>query len=413
MQHFEYLHSRRISQENYQKKVNDFKKIQIFCAFVLFFRHCGRQKTCTKRKTSFCGKSMVCYVSSMLTKKMMNTLIINRPDDWHVHLRDGDKLKHTVPATAETFSRALIMPNLKPALTSINALQQYRNRIIDHIPKNRSFTPYMTFYLNEQVNADELTGIAPSLYVLGAKFYPAGATTNSEAGASSLKSLYPLLEVLQANNLVLQLHGEVTHSDIFERESLFLTEYLALILKNFPKLRIVLEHISTQAAVDFVLQAPETLAATITPHHLMYHRNQLLVGGIKPHLYCLPILKHENDQKALQRAAVSGNPKFFAGTDSAPHVTADKESACGCAGIYSAPFALSLYAQVFSQFDLAKLNPFMSHFGADFYQLPRNTEEIELIQLPIRIPHTLPFGTDKVIPMAAGEYIDWSIREQS
>lgn len=342
----------------------------------------------------------------------MRTLIINRPDDWHVHLRDEDLLQHTVPATAQHFSRALVMPNLKPALTTLPSIQNYRNRIISLIPEGLLFNPYMTFYLNESVSADELEQAASIPYILGAKLYPAGATTNSEAGAKSLKALYPLYEVMQEHNLVLQIHGEVTHSDIFEREALFLDEYLKSIVENFPRLRIVLEHISTKAAVDFVTQAPETVAATITPHHLLYNRNQLLSGGLRPHYYCLPILKHEHDQLALQVAATSGNPKFFAGTDSAPHAVHTKESACGCAGIYSAPFALAFYAHQFDELNkLDKLNHFMSRFGAEFYQLPVNQEQIELIKLPQTIPHSMPFGLNQVIPMGAGETLPWSIHD--
>ncbi|BCA97139.1 dihydroorotase [Legionella antarctica] len=342
----------------------------------------------------------------------MQTVIINRPDDWHVHLRDGDQLLHTVPATAKHFARALIMPNLKPALTTLPALENYRNRIISAIPKTASFNPYMTFYLNESVTADELHQAASIPYILGAKFYPAGATTNSEAGAKSLTALYPLFEILQNKNLALQIHGEVTHGDIFEREALFIEEYLKPLTANFPKLRIVLEHISTLAAVNFVTQAPATVAATITPHHLLYNRNRLLAGGLRPHYYCLPVLKHEKDQKALQIAASSGNPKFFAGTDSAPHAVNTKENACGCAGIYSAPFALALYAQIFDELNqLEKLNYFTSRFGAEFYQLPLNREEIELIKSPRQIPDSMPFGPNQVVPIAAGETIQWGINE--
>ncbi len=340
---------------------------------------------------------------------IMKTVTINRPDDWHIHLRDGDQLLHTVPATAQHFARALVMPNLKPALTTLPEIEHYRNRIISAIPNNLSFNPYMTFYLNESVRAEELQQAASIPYILGAKLYPAGATTNSEAGAKSLNDLYSLFEVLQNNNLVLQIDGEVTHSDIFEREALFIEEYLQPIAANFPKLRMVLEHISTKAAVDYVTQAPETIAATITPHHLLYNRNKLLAGGIRPHYYCLPILKHERDQKALQIAASSGNPKFFAGTDSAPHAINTKENSCGCAGIYSAPFALALYTQIFDELNhLEKLNNFISRFGADFYQLPINKEKIELIKSPQSIPNLLPLGSNQVVPIAASEIIQWS-----
>ena len=344
----------------------------------------------------------------------MQTVIINRPDDWHVHLRDGDLLHHTVPATAQHFARALIMPNLKPALTTLPVIEHYRNRIIAAIPENHSFIPYMTFYLNESVKAEELEQAASIPYILGAKLYPAGATTNSEAGAKSVTDLYDLFEVLQNNNLVLQIHGEVTHGDIFEREGLFINEYLKPIIANFPKLRIVLEHISTQTAVDFVIQAPVNVAATITPHHLLYNRNKLLAGGLRPHYYCLPILKHERDQKALHIAVGSGNPKFFAGTDSAPHAVNNKESACGCAGIYSAPFALALYAQIFEELNhLEQLNYFTSRFGAEFYQLPINQEKIELIKSPQQVPDSMPFGLNQVVPMAAGETIQWSIHSHA
>ncbi|HAU1554547.1 TPA: dihydroorotase [Legionella pneumophila] len=341
---------------------------------------------------------------------IMQTLIINRPDDWHLHLRDGEFLTHTVQASAQHFARALVMPNLKPALTNLPAIESYRNRIISAIPKQNSFIPYMTFYLNESVKPEELQQSASLSYIVGAKLYPAGATTNSEEGAKSLKALYPLFETLQTSNLVLQIHGEVTHSDIFEREALFIDEYLKPIAKHFPKLRIVLEHISTKAAVDYVSEGPANLTATITPHHLLYNRNKLLAGGIRPHYYCLPILKHEKDQKALQVAATSGNPKFFAGTDSAPHAINAKENACGCAGIYSAPYAVALYTQIFDELNqLKKLNDFLSRFGAEFYQLPINQQQLELIKSPQTIPNSMSFGSTHVVPIAAGDTINWSI----
>ncbi len=344
----------------------------------------------------------------------MQTLTINRPDDWHVHFRDGELLNHTVPATAAHFSRALVMPNLKPALTTVDAIKRYREKIIATTSKDSTFIPYMTFYLNESVQGNELEQAAKIPYILGAKLYPAGATTNSEAGAKSLVALYPLLELMQKHDLVLQIHGEVTHSDIFEREALFIEEYLKPIIKNFPALRIVLEHISTKAAVEFVTQAPSTVAATITAHHLLYNRNHLLAGGIRPHYYCLPILKHEQDQKALQQAAISGNPKFFAGTDSAPHAVTAKEHACGCAGIYSAPFALAFYTQVFANLNkLDRLNHFMSYYGAEFYHLAINSNKIELLQKPQTVPLFMPLGSNTVVPMAAGETIEWSVANEN
>ena len=343
---------------------------------------------------------------------MTRSLLITRPDDWHVHLRDDEALEHTVLATARHFARALIMPNLKPALTTISAVNAYHQRIIAALPAQASFTPYMTLYLNTHVLPDDLQQLTHHPYIVGAKFYPAGATTNSSEGAHSIQELYPLLEVMQDHDLVLQIHGEVTHGDIFAREAFFIAEYLIPLMRNFPKLRIVFEHISTQAAVDFILAAPETIVATITPHHLFYNRNHLLAGGIKPHYYCLPILKHERDQRAVQQAAISGHPKFFAGTDSAPHSKANKESACGCAGIYSAPYAIAMYAQVFDGLGkLDKLNDFMSLFGANFYRLPITAERIELIEQQQIIPEILPFGREQVVPVAAGSVLQWSIHE--
>ncbi len=339
-------------------------------------------------------------------------LTITQPDDWHVHFRDGLYLEHTVAATARHFARALVMPNLKPALTSVEAVIDYRKRILSTLNANTAFNPLMTLYLNEQVTPDELQKITNFPYIVGAKLYPAGATTNSEEGAHSLRALYPLFEIMQGENLVLQIHGEVTHGDIFQREAEFLSTSLSPLIRDFPNLRIILEHVSTRAAVDFVSQAPETVAATITPHHLIYNRNHLLAGGIKPHYYCLPILKKETDQRALQQAAISGNRKFFAGTDSAPHAIANKESACGCAGIFSAPYAVALYTQVFEQLNhLQGLEPFLSRFGAEFYQFPVNKSLITLRKKAQLIPAKLPFGTEQVIPVAAGETLQWSIDE--
>jgi dihydroorotase len=340
----------------------------------------------------------------------MKHLIITRPDDWHVHLRDGDMLPHTVPSTERDFARTLVMPNLKPALTSVEQLITYRERILA-VSKKAYFTPYMTLYLNEDVTENELQKAASTPHILGAKLYPSGATTNSDQGATSILALYPLLESLQAHQLVLQIHGEVTHGDIFDREAHFIESYLKPISKQFPKLRMVLEHISSKAAVDFIEQSSEYIAATITPHHLMFNRNQLLVGGVKPHYYCLPILKSHADQVALQQAATSGNPKFFAGTDSAPHTVSNKESACGCAGIYSAPYALAMYAEVFNALDkLQQLDAFLSEFGTYFYQLPKNKGEIELVHQPQQIPDTLPLGTQQVVPVLAGEMLKWSVK---
>lgn len=342
----------------------------------------------------------------------MPTLTITQPDDWHVHLRDNDALATTVKACALHFHRALVMPNLKPALTTVQALLAYRARILAALPAGHSFNPLMTLYLNETVTAKELALAQQHPFIVGAKLYPAGATTNSDEGVTSLRALYPLLDLMQSHDLVLQIHGETTDGDIFDREQNFLRDGLAPIMANFPKLRIVLEHISTQAAAEFVANAPKNLAATITPHHLLYQRNHLLAGGIRPHLYCLPILKRANDQRALQQAAISGNPRFFAGTDSAPHAQDRKESACACAGIYSSPYAVACYAQVFDELHhLDKLDAFLGRFGAEFYGYPINKTQLVLHKTPQKVPESLPFGTHQLIPMEAGHTLPWSVHE--
>lgn len=339
----------------------------------------------------------------------MKKIIITKPDDWHVHFRDGLALHHTVSATAKQFQRALVMPNLVTPLTDINRILTYRDRILQNCV-NQNFTPYMTLYLNNQVSEKTLLEASKYPFITGAKLYPQGATTQSNAGVRSIKSLYPLLELMQEKDQVLQIHGEEAKGDIFERELRFIQNVLCELINNFPKLRIVLEHISTESAVSFILQSPPNVVATITPHHLFYNRNNLLSGGIQPHYYCLPILKHEKDQKALQKAAISQNPKFFAGTDSAPHSKETKESACGCAGIFSAPFALALYAHIFDSLDaIDKLDAFMGRFGAEFYQLPINKDEIELIRQAQTIPELVPMGDCSAVPMHAGQSITWSV----
>ncbi|WP_058463248.1 dihydroorotase [Legionella adelaidensis] len=341
----------------------------------------------------------------------MKSIQITRPDDWHVHFRDGKLLENTVPATANHFGRALVMPNLTPPLIRLHDILEYHRRILNASPK-KDFIPFMTFFLHENMNPAEFEQAKRYPFIVGAKLYPAGVTTNSDQGIQSFKSIYPLLATMEENNLVLQVHGEVTHSDIFDRERLFLEEVLRIIVEDFPKLRVVLEHISTKSAVDYVKDAPQTVSATITPHHLLYNRNHLLAGGVKPHYYCLPILKKKSDQIALQEAATSGNPKFFAGTDSAPHAQNKKEASCGCAGIYSAPFAISMYAEIFAALNkLPQLNHFLGHFGAQFYGFAPNSSRIELIEKPFIIPDALPLGNEVVIPAGAQTTLHWSINE--
>ncbi|MCC5792781.1 MAG: dihydroorotase [Legionellaceae bacterium] len=342
----------------------------------------------------------------------MNSMIITKPDDWHVHFRDGQLLSHTVAATARHFSRALVMPNLLPPLTNLPALLAYRQRILAAVPAGVDFTPLMTLYLNETLTPETLSAAKQQAFIMGAKLYPAGATTHSAEGAQSIKALYPLLEHMQSLDLVLQIHGERNQGDIFHREARFVHEDLQALVQNFPRLRIVLEHISSQEAVAFVEQAPANVAATISVHHLLYNRNQLLAGGLRPHYYCLPILKSERHQRAVQAAALSTNRKFFAGTDSAPHAQAAKESACGCAGLYTAPYALALYGQFFDQHSaLPALEAFVSHFGADFYQQPRNASRIALLRKAQTVPSSLPLGDTQVIPIEAGNSLEWCIDE--
>jgi len=339
-------------------------------------------------------------------------MIINivRPDDWHLHLRDGELLIDTVNASASSFARALVMPNLLPPLIDIPSLLAYRERLLSALLPENSFYPFMTLYLQEQTKAETFLETKKHNFILGAKLYPANATTHSSAGVQSIKALYPLLDIMQELDLVLQIHGEDTQFDIFEREQAFIENTLTPLIKNFPKLRIVLEHISTQAAVDFVFQAPEHVGATITPQHLLYDRNDLLSNGIKPHLYCLPILKKQEDKKALLRAALSGNPKFFAGTDSAPHAIHHKEAACGCAGTFSAPYAAILYTEIFESHGmLDKLEAFVSKYGALFYRQPLNSERLILKRQPQTVPTMLPLGKHHIVPLKAGEQLSWRI----
>ncbi|OGT36706.1 MAG: dihydroorotase [Gammaproteobacteria bacterium RIFCSPHIGHO2_12_FULL_38_14] len=324
-----------------------------------------------------------------------------KPDDWHCHLRDEPYLSRTVTDTAAQFQRAIVMPNLETPITSSSQALAYRDRIMKYAPK--TFQPLMTLYLTESLSPDAIE----KKVVAACKYYPAGGTTHADAGIRTLDIIYRLFEKMQSIDMPLCMHGEALKADIFDREKLFLTD-LKKLQQDFPKLRIILEHISTKAAVEFVEAAPNTLAATITPHHLHYSRDDLFRGGVRPHYYCMPILKRREDQQALIQAAISGNPKFFLGTDSAPHAREKKESACGCAGIYSAHAALSFYAEIFEQNDaMDRLEKFSSVFGAEFYQLPVNREKIAIVKKPCKIPDTLPFGDTLLIPMKAGETTHW------
>lgn len=343
----------------------------------------------------------------------INTLTLTRPDDWHVHLRDGEMLAAVLPDTVRQFARAIVMPNLKPPVRTTDDARAYRTRILAALPAGLVFEPLMTLYLTDQTTPTEIRAAHASGVVYAVKYYPAGATTHSELGLTDLAHAYPVFAVMQELGMPLLIHGEVTDPtvDIFDREAVFIERHLIPLMRDFPALKIVLEHITTQQAVDCVRHAPKNLAATITPHHLLYNRNALFQGGIRPHYYCLPILKRERHRLALLAAATSGNPKFFLGTDSAPHRQYDKQSACGCAGMYSAHAAMELYAEAFDSVDaLPSLESFASHFGADFYGLPRNTASMTLIRESHTLPADISVGTDKIIPMCAGETIAWKIQ---
>ena len=342
----------------------------------------------------------------------MDSLTITRPDDWHIHLRDNDMLPLTVRDAQRVFGRAIVMPNLQPPVTTCSAALAYRERILHHSGKNSRFNPLMTLYLTDNTEVQEIHAALNSPYIHAVKYYPAGATTNSDAGVTSLKKCYPILEVMAERGLPLLIHGEVTEPevDIFDREKCFIDQHLVPLITRFPTLRMVLEHVTTADAVQFIKSSPAHIGATITAQHLLFNRNEMLVGGIKPHFYCLPILKRNAHQKALQQAAISGNPKFFLGSDSAPHPRDAKESACGCAGCYTAHTAIELYTQVFDSLDaLDKLEGFSSHFGADFYGLPRNTDTITLQRSSWQLPQQLTWPTGKLIPLLAGHNIHWQV----
>jgi dihydroorotase len=333
-----------------------------------------------------------------------------QPDDWHLHLRDGDVLRNVVQDSARQFGRAIVMPNLKPPVTSVADALAYRQRILAALPEDSRFEPLMTLYLTNTTPADEVRRVAESSVVHGFKLYPAGATTNSDAGVNQLEALYPLFEVMEQQDVPLLVHGEVTdnHIDIFDREKVFIDRHLAPLVHQFPGLRVVLEHITTREGAHFVRDSRPGVGATITAHHLLYNRNAMLAGGIRPHFYCLPILKREPHRQALLEAATSGNTQFFLGTDSAPHSRHAKETACGCAGCYTAHTALELYAMAFESVNaLDKLEAFASFHGADFYRLPRNASLITLEKTTWVVPEQLSLGDDALIPFMAAETIGW------
>ncbi|ELA08038.1 dihydroorotase [Moraxella macacae 0408225] len=349
-------------------------------------------------------------------KESINTLTMNAPDDWHIHLRDFDALATTVPHVSANFRRAICMPNLVPPIKTTAQAIAYRERIVAHIPSDsisQQFEPLMVLYLTENLTAQDIEEAVNSGIVKAVKLYPAGATTNSDDGVTNINHCTDVFAKMESLGLPLLLHGEVTHEhvDIFDREKRFIDEVLTQLIFKFPKLKIVFEHITTSDAVDFVLSQSKNICATITPQHLLFNRNHLLVGGLKPHFYCLPVLKRQSHQQVLLDVATSGNPKFFAGTDSAPHATHAKENACGCAGCYSAPLALSLYAQAFDKVDkLDKLEAFMSINGAKFYGLPVNSDKVTLVRDTWQVPDFYEYLGDKTLtPLMAGQKLDWKV----
>lgn len=341
----------------------------------------------------------------------MQKLTLTQPDDWHLHVRDGAMLKAVLPHTVRQFARAIIMPNLKPPVRSVGDAAAYRDRIIAAIPTGQRFEPLMTLYLTDNTSPEDIMAAKASQFVKAVKYYPAGATTNSDFGVTDIRRCDRVFAAMQENNMPLLLHGEVTDQavDVFDREQVFIDKQLIPLKQRFPNLRIVLEHITTSDAVQFVLSA-DNVAATITPQHLLFNRNILFKGGIRPHFYCLPILKGEGHRQTILQAATSGNPKFFLGTDSAPHARNAKETSCGCAGCYSALHALALYAEAFERADaLDKLEAFASFHGPDFYQLPRNTRQITLTKSTWRIPDEVPLVDSGLVPLWAGHELTWQL----
>ena len=344
------------------------------------------------------------------------------PDDWHLHLRHGNLLAAVAGHTAARFRRALVMPNLVPPVTNVGRATEYRGEILACLPPDSGFEPVMTLYLTDSTTPGMVAEAADAPHVAGFKLYPAGATTHSDAGVSSIHRVMPALEAMAEMGLVLQVHGEVTddHVDIFDREAVFIDQVLEPLCRELPELRVILEHVTTRDGIEFVQSGGDHVAATLTAHHLLYCRNDLFRGGIRPHHYCLPVLKRRRHQEALLGAAISGNPSFFLGTDSAPHLRGEKESACGCAGIYTAHAAVELYAEIFDDMNaLDRLEGFASHFGADFYRLPRNTARLTLEDVAWEVPASYPVpgqsGNDparsEIVPLRAGETVGWRIRE--
>lgn len=342
----------------------------------------------------------------------LQTLTLIRPDDWHLHLRDGDVLADLVPDAARRFSRAIVMPNLVPPVTTTEQALAYRSRILAALPAGVAFDPLMTLYLTDKLDEEEVRRARLSGFVHAVKLYPAGATTHSESGVRDIAHVWPALEAMQEHDLPLLVHGEVVDPevDVFDREAAFIERQLIALIERFPALRVVLEHITTQEGIDFVTEAPATVAGTLTAHHLLLNRNAMFEGGIRPHHYCLPVAKRERHRRALLEAAVSGNAKFFLGTDSAPHPRGAKESASGCAGLYTAHAAIELYAEAFDEASaLDRLEAFASFHGPDFYRLPRNTTHISLIREPWSVPAELPFGADSVVPFRAAGSVAWRL----
>jgi dihydroorotase len=343
---------------------------------------------------------------------MTTKLTLARPDDWHLHLRDGAALKAVLPDTARQFARAIVMPNLRPPVTTTILAAEYRARILAALPKDLNFEPLMTLYLTDNTSVDEIKKAKASGFIHGVKLYPAGATTNSDSGVSDLAKCSAALEAMQDVGLPLLVHAEVTDGnvDVFDRERVFIDRHMAPLLKQYPNLKVVFEHITTKDAAEFVTSAPSNVAATITAHHLLMNRNDMFKGGIQPHHYCLPILKREEHRVALVKAATSGNNKFFLGTDSAPHAKHTKEAACGCAGMYTAHAAIELYAEVFEAANaLDKLEAFASFYGADFYGLPRNKDKITLEKTSWLVPNELSLGNDTLVPLRAGQQVHWKL----